>query len=118
MGLTRGNVLYLRNIVEQEVADGSTRGAGGYWRWTGDPIVPPGLVEMIESRIGDLPRRSWDVIDVLAVGEPIELASLRRITDPAAVEDAEDARSHRTREASTARWKCVSRIRSTARSAG
>ena len=30
-----------------------------------------------------------EVIDALAVGEPIELASLQRITDPAAVEEAE-----------------------------
>lgn len=30
-----------------------------------------------------------DVVDVLAVGEPIELGSLTRITDPAAVEEAD-----------------------------
>ena len=87
--LTRGNVLYLRNIVEQEVADGRIVQEHGCWRWIGDPIVPPGLVELIESRIGALPTPVSDVIDVLAVGEPIELASLTRITDAAAVEDAE-----------------------------
>jgi DNA-binding CsgD family transcriptional regulator len=87
--LTRGNVLYLRNIVEQEVADGRLEMEHGYWRWTGDPIVAPGLVELIESRIGDLPAQVADVIDALAVGEPIELAALTRITDPAAVEEAD-----------------------------
>jgi DNA-binding CsgD family transcriptional regulator len=87
--LTRGNVLYLRNIVEREVADGRLEMQHGYWRWTGDPIVPPGLVELIESRIGDLPAPVADVIDALAVGEPIELASLTRITGPAAVEEAD-----------------------------
>ncbi|HJT90567.1 MAG TPA: helix-turn-helix transcriptional regulator [Mycobacterium sp.] len=87
--LTCGNVLYLRNIVEQEVADGRLEMQHGYWRWTGDPIVAPGLVELIESRIGDLPAPVADVIDALAVGEPIELAALTRITDPAAVEEAD-----------------------------
>jgi DNA-binding CsgD family transcriptional regulator len=87
--LTRGNVLYLRNIVEQEVAGGRLEMQHGYWRWTGDPIVAPGLVELIESRIGDLPAPVADVIDALAVGEPIELAALTRITDPAAVEEAD-----------------------------
>jgi len=87
--LTRGNVLYLRNIVEQEVADGRVVERDGYWRWIGDPILPPGLVELIESRIGDLPTPVNDVVDALAVGEPIELAALRRITDPAAVEEAD-----------------------------
>jgi hypothetical protein len=67
---TRGNVLYLRNIVEQEVADGRLARQHGCWRWTGDPIMVPGLVELIESRMGALPtavstdspaiRREWD----------------------------------------------------------
>ncbi|MGB8791569.1 MAG: helix-turn-helix transcriptional regulator, partial [Mycobacterium sp.] len=87
--LTRGNVLYLRTIVDQEVADGRLVKRHGSWRWTGDPMMPPGLVELIESRIGALPTPVSDVIDALAVGEPIELAALRRITDPAAVEEAE-----------------------------
>src|ERR1700722_17933418 len=39
--------------------------------------------------MGALPTSVSDVVDVLAVGEPIELAALRRITDPAAVEEAE-----------------------------
>jgi DNA-binding CsgD family transcriptional regulator len=87
--LTRGNVLYLRNIVEQELADGRLAQQHGHWRWTGHPVMPPSLVELIESRIGALPTPVSDVIDVLAVGEPIRLASLRRIADPAAVEDAD-----------------------------
>ena len=89
--LTRGNVLYLRNIVEQEVADGRLEMLDGecHWRWIGDPVVAPGLVELIESRIGDLPGPVADVIDALAVGEPIGLAALTRITDPAAVEEAD-----------------------------
>jgi DNA-binding CsgD family transcriptional regulator len=87
--LTRGNVLYLQNIVEQEVADGRIVQDHEYWRWIGDPIMPPGLVELIECRIGNLPTPVSDVIDVLAVGEPIELAGLTRITGAAAVEEAE-----------------------------
>ena len=87
--MTRGNVLYLRNIVEQEITDGRILQERGYWRWIGDPIMPPGLVELIESRIGILPAPVNDVVDALAVGEPIELEALRRITDPAAVEEAE-----------------------------
>jgi DNA-binding CsgD family transcriptional regulator len=87
--LTRGNVLYLQNIVEQEVAAGRLVRLEGVWRWVGDRAVPPGLVELIESRIGDLPTSVRDVVDALAVGEPIELASLARLADPAAVEEAD-----------------------------
>jgi DNA-binding CsgD family transcriptional regulator len=87
--LARGNVLYLRNIVEQEVADGRLVQQQGYWRWIGDPVMPRGLVELIESRIGALLGPVSDVVDALAVGEPIELAALSRMTDPAAVEEAD-----------------------------
>ncbi len=87
--LTRGNALYLRNIVEQEVADRRLVEQHGYWRWFGGPVMPPGLVELIESRIGTLPGPVSDVVDALAVAEPIDLAALRRITEPAAVEEAD-----------------------------
>src|SRR5215217_2841076 len=87
--LTRGNPLYLRNIVEQEVADGRLATKHGHWWWTGEPIVAPGQMELVESRIGDLPAPVADVIDALAIGEPIELAALTRITGPAALEEAD-----------------------------
>ena len=87
--LTHGNVLYLRHIVEQEFADGRIEQQRGYWRWIGDPIMPLGLVDLIESRFGALPGPISDVIDTLAVGEPIDLTALTRITDPAAVEEAD-----------------------------
>jgi DNA-binding CsgD family transcriptional regulator len=87
--LTRGNPLYLQNIVEQEVADERLTLQDEYWRWLGDPVLPPSLVELIEGRVGGLPSPVSDVIDALAVGEPIELGSLTRITDPAAVEQAD-----------------------------
>lgn len=86
--LTRGNALYLRNIVEQEIADGRIQQQNGYWQWVGDPIMPKGLVELIEARFGALSQPVGEVIDTLAVGEPLEMATLRRITDPAAIEDA------------------------------
>jgi DNA-binding CsgD family transcriptional regulator len=87
--LTRGNPLYLRNIVEQEVVDERLAMQDDYWRWLGDPVLPPSLIELVEGRIGGLPSSVSDVIDALAVGEPIELGSLTRITDPAAVEQAD-----------------------------
>jgi hypothetical protein len=88
--LTRGNVLYLRNIVEQEIADGRLTQHNGYWRWTGEPIVPPSLAELIESRMGALPATVNDVVDALAVGEPLEPGALKRITGPDAVEEADN----------------------------
>lgn len=86
--LTRGNPLYLSNIVEREVADGRLAAAGGRWSWTGEPVLPPGLLELIDARLGGLSPQIGDVVDVLAVGEPLELGALTRITDAAGVEGA------------------------------
>ena len=86
--LTRGNALYLRNIVEQEIADGRIQLQNGYWQWIGEPIMPKGLVELIEARFGALSQPVGEVIDALAVGEPLEMTTLRRIADPDAIEEA------------------------------
>ena len=87
--LTRGNALYLQHIVEQEVESGRFAHEDGCWRWVGEPVVPPGLVEIVEGRIGALTDPVRDVIDAVAVAEPIELGALTAITDAAAVEEAE-----------------------------
>lgn len=87
--LTCGNALYLRHIVEQAVADERLSKKSGYWQWVAEPVVPPGLVELIESRIGDLPVGVADAVDALAVGEPIKLAALQRIASADAVEEAD-----------------------------
>jgi DNA-binding CsgD family transcriptional regulator len=86
--LTRGNALYLRNIVEQEIADGRIQQQHGYWQWIGVPIMPKGLVELIEARFGALSQPVGEVVDALAVGEPLEMTTLRRITDTDAIEEA------------------------------
>jgi DNA-binding CsgD family transcriptional regulator len=87
--MARGNVLYLRHIVEQEVADGRLMKLHGVWQWLGDPIMPCGLVELIESRIGVLPADAGTVIDALAIGEPIKLTGLQHIAGPDGVEEAD-----------------------------
>ncbi|MGE2733231.1 LuxR C-terminal-related transcriptional regulator [Mycolicibacterium vaccae] len=88
-GLTRGNALYLRNILEQEVEEGRIVAQQGRWWWTGEPVLPPSLVALIETRFAELPRAVGDVLDVLAVGEPLALSALERLAEPDAVEDAE-----------------------------
>ncbi len=87
--LTRGNVLFLRNIVESEVAEGRLVQQDGVWTWRGTPVMPPSLVELIETRMGALPAAVSDVVDILAVAEPLNIVELTSITGPAAVEESE-----------------------------
>ncbi|MPZ00126.1 MAG: AAA family ATPase [Actinophytocola sp.] len=87
--LAQGNALLLQQIVEQEVAAGRLRAANEVWRWSGTPALSPELAELVDARMGALPDAVGDVVDVLALGEPLEVGVLARLTDPMAMESAE-----------------------------
>lgn len=87
--LTRGNALYLRQLVDGEIEGGRLAQVGGLWRWTGTPMLSPGLTELVANRMGTLPGPVRDVVDLLALGEPLGVSLLGRLTDAEAVEQAE-----------------------------
>lgn len=89
--MTQGNALYLRHLVAGEVAAGRLRLVDGAWQWDGRPQVTPALAELVAERTGQLGEPVRDVLDVLALAEPLEVGLLGRLTDPAAVEEAEVA---------------------------
>jgi DNA-binding NarL/FixJ family response regulator len=87
--ITRGNALYLQQLVDGELEAGRLQQITGVWRWLGEPALTPGLVELVSARIGQLPDAQRDVLDVLAVGEPLGVPLLVKLTDPVAVEQVE-----------------------------
>lgn len=88
--ITRGNVLYLRQLVEGELEAGRLARAAGVWQWSGHPRLSPGLAELVQARIGRLSDAQRDVVDMLALGEPLGVGLLARLAGAAAVERAED----------------------------
>lgn len=87
--LTGGNALYLRHLVDGELESGRLRQVRGVWRWSRIPVMSPGLTELVDARMGQLPDQVREVVDVLALGEPLGVSLLQDVTDPAAVEQAE-----------------------------
>lgn len=87
--LTKGNALFLRQLVDGELESGHLRETGGVWRWTGAPAVSPGLVELLNARMGLLSAPLLDVVDTLALGEPLGARLLAALTASADVEEAE-----------------------------
>lgn len=87
--LTEGNVLFLRQLVDQEEAAGRLVRDGDRCRWLGDPTVSATLADVVEQQIGAIPEAVRDVVDLVAVAEPVAVACLRGIVDPLALEDAE-----------------------------
>jgi DNA-binding NarL/FixJ family response regulator len=81
----------LRQLVEGEREAGRlASGGSGVWLWTGDPRLSPALDALIESRIGRLPDGSRQVLDLLALGEPLGADVLCELVDQLSVEDVLD----------------------------
>lgn len=87
--LTRGNALFLRHLVDGEASAGRLDLTHGVWGWSGDLELTSGLVELVEARMGELSEPVSEVVDMLALAEPLTVEMLSRLSSPEAVEEAE-----------------------------
>ena len=94
--LTRGNVLFLRQLVEQEQGAGRLVHDQGRCRWLGKSEISPSLIELVEHQIGTIPDKVKEVVDLVALGEPIDRNCLAPMVDALALEDAEQRELIRT----------------------
>ncbi|HJT92889.1 MAG TPA: helix-turn-helix transcriptional regulator, partial [Mycobacterium sp.] len=86
---TQGNALYLRHLLDNEVSADRMTQRSGVWMWDGHPRLSPTLAELLEARIAHVPRPVRDVLDALAVAEPLETDILEAIAGPDALTEAE-----------------------------
>ena len=87
--LSRGNALYLRELLTGATSSGALAQDGGIWV-PRRPLTAPGrLAELIGSRLASMPAGTTAVAELLAVAEPLGLALLGKVTDPEGLEDAE-----------------------------
>jgi DNA-binding NarL/FixJ family response regulator len=87
--VSRGNALYLRELLIGAVDSGALRETGGIWALR-RPLTAPGrLVELVAARLSGLRPETVAVIQLLAVGEPLGVLVLEKLIDPAGLEDAE-----------------------------
>ncbi|MFI7530368.1 LuxR C-terminal-related transcriptional regulator [Nocardia salmonicida] len=87
--LTRGNVLYTRELIDSELAAHRLNRRAGMWMWDGQRAMSRTLCELIETRMGTLSAEVADVLDFVVLGEPLEPAVLGRLANPSAIEAAE-----------------------------
>ena len=77
--LSRGNALYVSELLRGLLASGAFRLQDGLWWMSGRPHVPTSLAELMSARVsglGDGARRS---LELLALGEPLRLSELTRL---------------------------------------
>ena len=88
--LTQGSPLFLRHLLAGEVSAGRFTPASGIWRWTSEPAISPELADLLEHEIGGLAAGVQDVVDLVALAEPVAVPTLSALTSPADLEEAED----------------------------
>jgi hypothetical protein len=81
----RGNPMVLRELVSGALETGTLADEGGIWRLRGALRPTARLVELVALRLGDLSGPERAVLELLALGEPLEPAELDQLADPAAV---------------------------------
>ena len=87
--LTEGNMLFLRQLLTDQIAAGRMRKLAGVWMWDGDVAVSASLSDTVGRRLGRLGARLAMVVDILSQCEPLAvdvLCDLVRRRDLAAAE--------------------------------
>jgi DNA-binding CsgD family transcriptional regulator len=74
--LTQGNALFLRELVRHGVDRGLLSQHGGVWRWRGKIEASTRLAELVDVRIEDVGESERPVLQLVAVGAPLELGLL------------------------------------------
>ncbi|MEJ2867372.1 LuxR C-terminal-related transcriptional regulator [Actinomycetospora sp. OC33-EN08] len=83
--LTRGNALYVRELVSAACRHGTLRPLDGVWVWSGDAPTH-GLDDVLDDRLGALPPEDRDALELLAFCEPAGTDLLASLVDPAVLD--------------------------------
>ncbi len=73
---TAGNPLYLREVVRAALASGALEQTASGWYWRGRVTASNSLADMYRTELGALPEDLRDVVDIVALADPIPLARL------------------------------------------
>lgn len=74
-----GNILFLRELVQGGIADGTLRDDEGIWHLVGELVPSARLVELIESRLARLQPAEREVLELISYGEPVCSAELEAL---------------------------------------
>ncbi|MBB2891565.1 BTAD domain-containing putative transcriptional regulator [Flexivirga oryzae] len=83
--VTGGNALYLRELISTARSRGTLADAGGLWCLNGTPALPARLVDLVSATVDTLASGERDVLEVLALGEPLDLDELCGLVDESAL---------------------------------
>ncbi|MFZ7086745.1 LuxR C-terminal-related transcriptional regulator [Curtobacterium sp. RRHDQ10] len=76
---TQGNPLYLREVVRAAIASGALDRTTSGWYWPGRIRASNSLADMYRTELAKLPGDLRDVVDIVALADPIPLSRLLRL---------------------------------------
>ncbi len=79
--VTRGNVLFLRELVLGGIENGRMARRDGVWRWQGGFAEIPRLSDLLLQRLNVLDDRQRALLELIAAAEPVELAIIERLDE-------------------------------------
>src|SRR5262249_49331169 len=74
--LTKGNALFLRELVRHGLDHALLVDEGGIWRWGGELRAGTRLAELVDLRVGDAGPEARELLELVAVGAPLETGLL------------------------------------------
>jgi DNA-binding CsgD family transcriptional regulator/tetratricopeptide (TPR) repeat protein len=89
--VTRGNPLYVRELVLGGLESGALVERSGVWHLEGRLSSTSRLLEVVQQRIGKLPAVARSVVELLALCEPLERGYLEASVSPEVLERLERA---------------------------
>jgi DNA-binding CsgD family transcriptional regulator len=85
MGRCQGNPMFLRELVIGALDAGQLVGDGGIWRIRGEVHPTLRLVDLVAMRLGVLGDSERELLEFVALVEPVDHHSLDRLVEPATV---------------------------------
>lgn len=84
-----GNALFLRELVIGAREAGTLREVGGLWRLSGSLAPSTRLGEVVGLRLGALSEEEREVVELVAIGEPVSLDDLVELVRGRAIDELE-----------------------------
>lgn len=87
--ISDGNPMALRELTLGAIESGSLRASSGLWRLEGPVTVSARLSDLVAGRVDGLDPDEYEALEVLALGEPLELGIFEGLVDSRAIEGLE-----------------------------
>ncbi len=87
---SRGNALYVRELVVGALDGGALHEVGGLWRMSKQPPLSTSLGELISARLSSLEASDRRVLEFLALGEPLAVEDLFELAGRESTYNAEE----------------------------